>query len=98
MREDRYIEAGPAGLDLYRGVAELPIVSPHGHIPVELFAEPAGRLEPPGRLFVGADHYVVRMLHSQGIPLERVYGADDRAMWRLLAENVRLFALTPSGL
>ncbi|HEY2072399.1 MAG TPA: glucuronate isomerase, partial [Gaiellaceae bacterium] len=44
------------------------------------------------------DHYVVRMLYSQGVPLERIYGDDDRAMWRLLAENVHLFALTPSGL
>ncbi|HEY2544005.1 MAG TPA: glucuronate isomerase, partial [Gaiellaceae bacterium] len=98
MRDDRYIEAGPLGLDLYRSVAELPIVSPHGHIPVELFAEPDARLDPPGRLFVAADHYVVRMLHSQGVPLEHVYEANDRDTWRLLAENVRLFALTPSGL
>jgi glucuronate isomerase len=98
VRVDRYIEAGPLGLELYRSVAELPIVSPHGHIPVELFADGGARLEHPGRLFVGDDHYVVRMLHSQGIPLERVYDADDRAMWKLLAENVDLFALTPSGL
>jgi len=98
VRADRYIEAGPLGLELYRNVAELPIVSPHGHISVELFTEPDARLPPPGRLFVGDDHYVVRMLHSQGIPLERVYDAEDRAMWRLLAENVDLFALTPSGL
>jgi glucuronate isomerase len=98
VRVDRYIEAGPLGLELYRSVAELPIVSPHGHIPVELFADGGARLEHPGRLFVGDDHYVVRMLHSQGIPLERVYDADDRARWRLLAENVDLFALTPSGL
>jgi glucuronate isomerase len=98
MREDRYIEAGTLGLELYRGVAELPLVSPHGHIPVELFVEPGARLEPPGRLFVGADHYVVRMLHSQGVPLERIYEADDRAQWSLLAENIHLFDLTPSGL
>jgi glucuronate isomerase len=97
--EDRYIEASPLGLELYRGVADLPLVSPHGHIPVELFAEPGARLEPPGRLFVTADHYVVRMLHSQGVPLERIYLAGgDRAVWRLLAEHVHLFALTPSGL
>ena len=98
MRADRYIDAPPLGLDLYREVADLPIVSPHGHIPVELFAEPGARLEPPGRLFVGADHYVVRMLYSQGVPLERIYGADDRDLWNLLAENVQLFGLTPSGL
>jgi len=98
VRADRYIDAGPLGLELYRSVAELPIVSPHGHIPVELFADGSARLEQPGKLFVGADHYVVRMLHSQGVALERVYDADDRSMWRLLAENVDLFVLTPSGL
>ncbi len=98
MRADRYIEAGPLGLELYRSVAELPIVSPHGHIPIELFADRGARLEQPGRLLVAADHYMVRMLHSQGVPLERIYDADDRSIWRLLAENVDLFALTPSGL
>ena len=71
VRPDRYIEASELGLDLYRSVAELPIVSPHGHIDVRLFADPAARLDPPGRLFVTTDHYVVRMLYSQGVPLER---------------------------
>lgn len=102
LRADRYIEASELGLDLYRGVAELPIVSPHGHIDVRLLADPAARLDPPGRLFVTADHYVVRMLYSQGVPLERAgLGAaevDDRAVWQLLADNAHLFALTPSGL
>lgn len=106
MRADRYIEAPPLGLDLYRGVAELPIVSPHGHIDVRLFADPAARLDPPGRLFVTADHYVVRMLYSQGLPLERTglrppgdAGTDDDlAVWQVLADNVHLFALTPTGL
>jgi len=98
LRADRYIEASELGLDLYRGVAELPIVSPHGHIDVHLFADPAARLDPPGRLFVTSDHYVVRMLYSQGVPLERLgHGADDRAVWQVLADNVHLFALTPTG-
>jgi glucuronate isomerase len=102
VRADRYIEASELGLDLYRSIAELPLASPHGHIDVRLFADPAARLDPPGRLFVTTDHYVVRMLYSQGIALERTgLGAgdtDDRAVWRLLADNVHLFALTPTGL
>lgn len=107
LRADRYIEASELGLDLYRGVAELPIVSPHGHIDVRLLADPAARLDPPGRLFVTGDHYVVRMLYSQGVPLERAglrtheggeAGVDDRAVWQLLADNAHLFALTPTGL
>ncbi len=107
MRADRYIGASELGVALYRGVAELPIVSPHGHIDVRLLADQAARLDPPGRLFVTSDHYVVRMLYSQGVPLERVglhardsgeADVDDRAVWQLLADNVHLFALTPTGL
>jgi glucuronate isomerase len=101
LRPDRYIESAELGLDLYRGVAELPIVSPHGHLDVRLLADPAARLDPPGRLFVTADHYVVRMLYSQGVPLERAglgeTEADDRAVWQMLADNVHLFALTPTA-
>ncbi len=107
LKEDRYIEASELGFDLYRTVAELPLVSPHGHIDVGLFAAPAARLDAPGRLFVTADHYVVRMLYSQGVPLEqaglvprdgRAERVDDLAVWQLLADNVHLFALTPTGL
>jgi glucuronate isomerase len=94
---DRYIEGGGLGLDLYREVAELPLVSPHGHIDVRLFSRPDARLEPPGRLFVTSDHYVVRMLYSQGVPLEATRD-DDRDVWELLVDNADLFALTPSGL
>ena len=94
---DRYIEGGGLGLDLYRDVAELPLVSPHGHIDVRLFSRPDARLEAPGRLFVTSDHYVVRMLYSQGVPLEATRG-EDRDVWKLLVDNADLFALTPSGL
>jgi len=94
---DRYIEGGSLGLELYREVAELPLVSPHGHIDVRLFSRPDARLEQPGRLFVTSDHYVVRMLYSQGVPLEATRG-EDRDVWQLLVDNADLFALTPSGL
>ncbi|MGA9762085.1 MAG: glucuronate isomerase [Gaiellaceae bacterium] len=92
---------------LYDRVAGLPIVSPHGHVPVELLAEPEARLSPPGRLFVTGDHYILRMLYSQGIPLEALglrpldgspAEEDDRKIWQLLADSFRFFAGTPSGL
>jgi glucuronate isomerase len=102
LRPDRYIEGPSLGLELYKEVAGLPIVSPHGHIDAHLFADPDARLDPPGRLFVTADHYVVRMLFSQGVPLEDTGfgtdGADDRAVWQMLADHIGLFALTPTGL
>jgi glucuronate isomerase len=61
----------------------------------------------PARLFVTPDHYVFRMLHSQGVPLEdlgvpRVDGGpvdeDPRAIWRRFAERYHLFRGTPSRL
>jgi glucuronate isomerase len=101
LRPDRYIEcASRLGFELYESVAGLPLISPHGHVDVRLFADPDARLDPPGRLFVTADHYVVRMLYSLGVPLEQLgYGdADDRAVFATLMQHIHLFNLTPSGL
>ncbi len=91
---------------LYAEVAGLPIISPHGHCDPAWFA----RNEPfvdPATLFVVPDHYVFRMLYSQGVPLEalgvpRADGgpteSDPRAIWRLLARNWHLFRGTPTRL
>jgi glucuronate isomerase len=102
LAEDRYLDGGEArelALELYDGVAGLPIISPHGHIDVGLLSHADARLPPPGELFVASDHYVVRMLYSQGVPLERLLRErDDRAVWRLFAEHFGLFAGTPTGL
>ena len=102
LASDRYLDAGEArelALELYEGVERLPIVSPHGHIDVALLSRVDARLPPPGALFVAADHYVVRMLYSRGLPLERLLrDADDRAVWRLFAQHFDLFAGTPTGL
>lgn len=91
---------------LYEGVRDLPIVSPHGHTDPRWFAENAA-FPDPAQLFVTPDHYIFRMLHSQGIPLERLGvprsdgGAteqDPRKIWHLFAENYHLFRGTPSRL
>lgn len=105
---DRLFPTDPAMRDiaraLYKGVADLPILSPHGHTDPRWFAENAP-FEDPTSLFVTPDHYVFRMLHSQGIPLEdlgvpRVDGGpseqDKRKIWRLFAANFHLFRGTPS--
>ena len=90
--------------DLYDAVRDLPIISPHGHTDPRWFAENKA-FPDPAQLFVTPDHYVFRMLHSQGIPLEalgvpRADGGptetDSRKIWRLFAENYYLFRATPS--
>ena len=89
---------------LYDEVRDLPIISPHGHTDPRWFAENKAFAN-PSELFVTPDHYVFRMLHSQGIALEdlgvpRVDGGaveqDPRKIWRLFADNYHLFRATPS--
>ncbi len=91
---------------LYDGVAGLPIVSPHGHTDPAWYADDPA-FPDPAALFVKPDHYVTRMLHSQGVKLEALgiarrdggpVEADPRAIWRLFAQNYFLFAGTPSRL
>jgi glucuronate isomerase len=104
VKPDRYLEGGAAqelALELYRGVAELPIVSPHGHIDVELLSHPDARLPPPGRLFVTSDHYVLRLLHAHGVPLDDLgvgLEVEDRVVWERFAERFAVFAGTPVAL
>lgn len=57
---------------LYRRVAGLPLVCPHGHVSPRLFSDPQATFGNPVELFIQPDHYVYRMLYSQGIPLERL--------------------------
>ncbi|WP_138467217.1 glucuronate isomerase [Poseidonocella sp. HB161398] len=101
-------EPGLRGLArrLFESVADMPIVSPHGHCDPRWFAENE-RFPNPAELFVIPDHYVFRMLVSQGIPLTdlgvpRVDGGqtetDPRKIWRLFAENFHLFRGTPSAM
>jgi glucuronate isomerase len=71
---DRYLASDPAqrrvARELYDGIARLPIVSPHGHVDSRLLADPNATFGTPTELFIVPDHYILRMLYSQGIPLE----------------------------
>lgn len=108
LDEDRLfpVEAAVRGLarELYGTVRDLPIVSPHGHTDPRWYAENAP-FPDPAQLFVTPDHYVFRMLASQGMALTdlgvpRADGGptetDGRKVWRLFADNYHLFAATPS--
>ena len=101
MHPDRLFPAEPElraiARDLYDEVAGLPIVSPHGHTDPAWFAtnEPFGNAS---ELLLQPDHYVLRMLYSQGVSMDDLIGrdADPRAAWQLFAERYHLFQGTPS--
>jgi glucuronate isomerase len=111
LPEDRYFSPNPQQREvartLYRTVADLPIVSPHGHVDPRMFADPDYLFGTPTELLIIPDHYVFRMLYSQGIPLEdlgvpRVDGGpveqDHRRIWQTFCEYFYLFRGTPSGM
>jgi glucuronate isomerase len=102
LHPDRFLSPDPAtrniARDLYQTVASLPIVSPHGHVDPRLFADPNATFGTPSDLFIIPDHYVTRMLYSQGIPLETLLTGDHREIWKLFCENLHLFRGTPSGI
>jgi glucuronate isomerase len=108
LHEDRLFPGDPAtravARRLYAGVRDLPILSPHGHTDPRWFAENAP-FPDPARLIVVPDHYIFRMLYSQGIPLEALgiarkdggaIESNPRAIWRLFAANYHLFRATPT--
>jgi glucuronate isomerase len=89
---------------LYAPIKDLPIVSPHGHTDPSWFAydQPFAN---PAELLIVPDHYVFRMLYSQGVGLEQLgvptsdgspTASDPRAIWKLFAQNYYLFRGTPS--
>ena len=103
LHPDRLFPTDPAVRDisrrLYAEVAGLPIISPHGHTDPEWWATDAS-FGNATELLLHPDHYVLRMLYSQGVPLEalgiRNADADPRESWRLFAERYHLFRGTPS--
>jgi glucuronate isomerase len=105
LHPDRLLPADPAtralARELYAGVAGLPIISPHGHTDARWFAGNAC-FGNAAELLLVPDHYIFRMLYSQGVSLEALgignRGADPREAWRLFAERYHLFRGTPSRL
>lgn len=109
MDPDRVFPADPTtraiARELYAEVRDLPLISPHGHVDPALLAEDAP-LPDPATLFVTPDHYLTRMLYSQGVPPQRL-GVPDRdgrtqagprEAWRTFCEYWYLFRGTPSRL
>src|SRR5882762_1542503 len=103
LHEDRLFPAETASRavarKLYAEVKDLPIISPHGHTDPKWFAEDEA-FPNPAALFIQPDHYIFRMLYSQGISLESLgigdHQADPREVWRIFAKNYYLFRGTPT--
>jgi len=107
---DRFLPSEPAARAIARrlfdSVEKTPILSPHGHTDPAWFAYDQA-FEDPVSLLLWPDHYLLRMLYSQGLALER-FGlrpsdageveTDRRVIWRRFAEAYRLFRGTPSRL
>ncbi len=111
LSPDRFFDPNPRQRDvarhLYAQVAHLPIVSPHGHVDPRIFADPDYSFGSPAELLIIPDHYVFRMLYSQGIPLEKLgiprrdggpVEQDHRKIWQLFAKYFYLFRGTPTGI
>jgi glucuronate isomerase len=113
LHEHRLFPADSAAravaVKLYETIKDLPIISPHGHTDPQWFAENKA-FPNPTALFLQPDHYIFRMLYSQGIPMESLgvpqAGAkgdiaaagriDPREAWRIFAKNYYLFRGTPT--
>ena len=109
LRDDRFFDPDPGvrkiARELYQSTKDLPIVSPHGHVEARLLADDEPFPEPT-TLLVKPDHYLLRMLFSQGVPIERLGVAtrdgtpaesDPRKAWQLFADHWKLFRGTPTA-
>ena len=92
--------------ELYQSVVDLPIISPHGHCDPSWFSENK-RFPDPAKLFVVPDHYVFRMLVSQGLKLNELgvptldgsfFENEPQKIWKKFSENYYLFRGTPTAM
>ncbi len=105
LHPDRLLPAEPAARsvarELYAAVRDLPIISPHGHVPARRLAEDVPFPDPTA-LLITPDHYLTRLLHARGVPLTDLgVGVGDpgsvrsRDAFRLLCRHWPAFRGTP---
>jgi glucuronate isomerase len=111
LPDDRYFGPDPRQKEvaqrLYTQVANLPLICPHGHVDPRMFADPDYSFGSPADLLIIPDHYVFRMLYSQGVPMEALgiqrkdggkVEKDHRKIWKTFADHFHLFRATPTGM
>ncbi len=105
LHEDRLLPAEPGqraiARRIYRDVRDLPIISPHGHVPAQLLLDDRPFADPTS-LLITPDHYVTRLLHASGVPLAALgVGVQSphpdlsRSAWRTLCSSWPVFRGTP---
>ncbi|QNI35209.1 glucuronate isomerase [Alloacidobacterium dinghuense] len=109
LHPDRLFPADPGtraiARRLYASISDLPIISPHGHTEAAWFAK-NDPFPDPAQLLILPDHYIYRMLYSQGVSMHELgirqtgapdsYKIDSRKVWRIFAEHYHLFSGTPT--
>jgi glucuronate isomerase len=111
LSDDRYFGPDPRqkkiAQQLYVTVRDLPLICPHGHVDPRMFADPDYSFGSPADLLIIPDHYVFRMLYSQGVPMEALgiprkdggkVEKDHRKIWQTFADHFSLFRGTPTGM
>lgn len=111
LPDDRFFDPNPQqkqiALELYSEIRDLPLLCTHGHVDPRMFADPDYSFGSPTQLILIPDHYIFRMLYSQGVPLETLAiprrdggptEQDHRKAWQVFAEHYYLFRGTPTGM
>lgn len=109
--QNRYLVSDPAqrqvARNLYESTRNLPLVCPHGHVDPQLFTDQDFHFDDPVGLLIKPDHYVLRILHSQGVAYENLgipvqngksIEEDPRKIWQIFAEHFYCYNATPTGL
>ena len=106
---NRYFSPDPAqqalAHQLYEIVKDLPLICPHGHVDPRLFSDPNYQFGSPVEMLIIPDHYIFRMMYSQGISLEALgiprrdgsaVESDHRKIWQTICDNWHLMRGTPT--
>lgn len=107
--DNRYFSPDPAqrqiAYQLFETVKDMPLICPHGHVDPRLFADPDYQFGSPVELLIIPDHYIFRMMYSQGISLESLgiprkdghrVEQDHRKIWQTICDNWYLMRATPT--
>ena len=105
VHADRLLPSEPSvralAREIYTCVRDLPIISPHGHVPPRWLSEDIAFAD-PASLLITPDHYVTRLLHANGVGLADLgvgrgplTESEARSAFRILCEHWPDFRGTP---